>query len=111
METVWFDELPQYPVRSFTYRNEQVMADVPRVIVYNMFLIRVFDGFLLLVISSVLFISKYRRLTVLYSRCIFRVCDSSLVITSLNRSYSGKLSGERPKIERKAVPVPRHDDI
>jgi hypothetical protein len=35
METVWFDELPLHPVRSFTYRNEQVRADeVPRVIVY-----------------------------------------------------------------------------
>jgi hypothetical protein len=29
-----FDELPPYPVRTFTYRNEQVKAgEVPRVIV------------------------------------------------------------------------------
>jgi hypothetical protein len=36
MEIVWFDELPPYPVRSFTYRNEQVRAyTVSRVIVYN----------------------------------------------------------------------------
>jgi hypothetical protein len=38
METVWFDELPPYPVRSFTYRNEQVRAyTVSRVIVYEPF--------------------------------------------------------------------------
>jgi hypothetical protein len=37
VKTVWFDELPPYPIRSFTYRNEQVRADkVQRVIVYNM---------------------------------------------------------------------------
>jgi hypothetical protein len=31
-----FDELPPYPVRRFTYRNEQVRADeVQRVILYN----------------------------------------------------------------------------
>jgi hypothetical protein len=36
MEIVWFDELPPYPVRSFTYRNEQVRAyTVSRVIVYT----------------------------------------------------------------------------
>jgi hypothetical protein len=36
VNTVWFDELPPYPVRSFTYRNEQVGADeVKKVIVYN----------------------------------------------------------------------------
>jgi hypothetical protein len=30
------DEILHYPVRSFTYSNEQVRADeVPRVIVYN----------------------------------------------------------------------------
>jgi hypothetical protein len=38
MEIVWFDELPPYPVRSFTYRNEQVRAYTEsRVIVYNKF--------------------------------------------------------------------------
>jgi hypothetical protein len=36
METVWFNELHLYPIRSFTYRKKQVRADeVPRVIVYN----------------------------------------------------------------------------
>jgi hypothetical protein len=36
VKTVWFDELPPYTVRSFTYSNEQVRADqVPRVIVCN----------------------------------------------------------------------------
>jgi hypothetical protein len=35
MKTVWFDERPPYPVRIFTYRNEQARADdVQRVIVY-----------------------------------------------------------------------------
>jgi hypothetical protein len=39
METVWFDELPPYPVRSFTYHNEQVRAyTVSRVIVYNIYI-------------------------------------------------------------------------
>jgi hypothetical protein len=27
MKTVWFDELPLYPVSSFTYHNEQARAD------------------------------------------------------------------------------------
>jgi hypothetical protein len=35
METVWFVELPPYPVRSFTHHNEQVRAEVSMVIVYN----------------------------------------------------------------------------
>jgi hypothetical protein len=36
---VSFDELPPYPVRSFTYRNEQVRAqEVQRVIVYSIIL-------------------------------------------------------------------------
>jgi hypothetical protein len=36
VKTVPFDELAPYPVRSFTYRNEQVRADeVQRAIVYN----------------------------------------------------------------------------
>jgi hypothetical protein len=35
---VRFDELPSYPVRSYTYRNEQVRADeVQRVMAYNTF--------------------------------------------------------------------------
>jgi hypothetical protein len=35
VKTVSFDELPPYPVRSFTYRNEQVRADeLYRVIMY-----------------------------------------------------------------------------
>jgi hypothetical protein len=35
---VWFDELPSYPVRSFTYLNDQVRIDeVHREIVYNPF--------------------------------------------------------------------------
>ena len=33
------------------------------------------------------------------------ICDSSLVITSLNRSYSGKLDAEGLKVEVRAVPV------
>jgi hypothetical protein len=34
VKTVWFDELLPYPVRSFTYHNEEVGADeVPRVTV------------------------------------------------------------------------------
>jgi hypothetical protein len=37
MKTVWFDELPPFPVGSFTYRNEQARAeDVQRVIVYKL---------------------------------------------------------------------------
>jgi hypothetical protein len=37
MKTVRFDELPPYPIRSFTYRNEQARADdVQRVIVYKL---------------------------------------------------------------------------
>jgi hypothetical protein len=36
VKTVWFDELPPYPVRSFTYCNEQVGAmGVQRAIVYR----------------------------------------------------------------------------
>jgi hypothetical protein len=36
VKTVWFDELPLYPVRSCTYRSEQVRVDeVQRVIVYT----------------------------------------------------------------------------
>jgi hypothetical protein len=38
METVCFDELPPYPVRSFTYRNGQVRVDeVSRAIVYTVY--------------------------------------------------------------------------
>jgi hypothetical protein len=37
--------------------------------------------------------------------CITLTCDSSLVITSPNRSYSGKLDAEGLKVEGKAVPV------
>jgi hypothetical protein len=34
-----FDELPSYPVRSFTYRNEQVRAyTVSRAIVYKLYI-------------------------------------------------------------------------
>jgi hypothetical protein len=37
MKTVPFDELPPYPVRSFTYHNEQARVDdVQRVIVYKL---------------------------------------------------------------------------
>jgi hypothetical protein len=37
MKTVWLDELPPYPVRSFTYRNEQARADdVQTVIMYKL---------------------------------------------------------------------------
>jgi hypothetical protein len=43
VKTVCFDELPPYPVRSFTYRDEQVRADeVQRVIVYSVLVRR--DG-------------------------------------------------------------------
>jgi hypothetical protein len=37
VKTVLLDELPPYPVRSFTYRNEQVRLDqIQWEIVYNM---------------------------------------------------------------------------
>jgi hypothetical protein len=36
VKIVWFDELHPYPVRSFTYRNQQVRAEeVSRVTVYK----------------------------------------------------------------------------
>jgi hypothetical protein len=39
VKTVGFDKLPPYPVRSFTYRNEQVRADeVLTVIVYILYM-------------------------------------------------------------------------
>jgi hypothetical protein len=42
MKNVWFDELLPYPIRSFTYHNEQVRVDkVSREIMQSMFKITV----------------------------------------------------------------------